>query len=75
MHDWHDRNSGFAETDLGGNDGTWSVGWGLPGAGNRSLDGITGAGSGLELSNPNAVSRLNGAGATPSLREGLQDLR
>jgi len=22
MHAWHDRNLGFAETDLGGNDGT-----------------------------------------------------
>lgn len=31
MHAWHDRNPGFAETDLGGNDGTWTVGWGLPG--------------------------------------------
>ncbi|HYM22115.1 MAG TPA: putative Ig domain-containing protein, partial [Vicinamibacterales bacterium] len=29
MHTWHDRNPGFAETELGGNDATWSMGWGL----------------------------------------------
>ncbi|HEY8068775.1 MAG TPA: putative Ig domain-containing protein [Burkholderiales bacterium] len=74
MHDWHERNPGFSETDLGGRDGTWTTGWGLPGAGNR-LDGAAGSGRVLDLANPNAASRLNGAGAAPALGEGLRDLR
>jgi hypothetical protein len=74
MHDWHERNPGYSETDLGGRDGTWTMGWGLPGARNR-LDGAAGSGRVLDLANPNAASRLNGAGAAPALGEGLRDLR
>jgi hypothetical protein len=75
MHDWHESNPGFAESDLGGNDGTWTMGWGLPGSGDRALDGSTGAGSLPGLANPNALSRFRGADAAPSLGEGLKDLR
>jgi hypothetical protein len=73
MHNWHERNPGFAETDLGGNDGTWTMGWGLPGTGERSLDGAVGGSPGL--TNPGALPQLRGAGAAPSLGEGLKDLR
>ncbi|HLX80271.1 MAG TPA: putative Ig domain-containing protein [Burkholderiales bacterium] len=73
MHSWHARNSGFSEADLGGDGGSWTMGWGLPGTGDRSLGGAASAGS-LELANPNATSRLNGAGATPALKEGLWNL-
>lgn len=73
MHDWHARNSGFSEIDIGGNDDSWTMGWGLPGAGNRSLGG--GAdGRALELANPNAASRLGGAASVPALSEGLRNL-
>ena len=75
MHNWHDRNPGFAETDLGGNDGTWTMGWGMPGPGERTLDGNPGVGTLLGLGNPNALARLTGAAAAPSLAEGLKDLR
>jgi hypothetical protein len=73
MHDWHTRNSGLSEADVGGSDESWTMGWGLPGAGERSLGGTVGTRA-LEQANPNAISRLNGAGATPALNEGLQRL-
>jgi len=73
MHAWHARNSGFSEADLGGDGGSWTMGWSLPGTGDRSLGGAAGANS-LERANPNAASRLNGAGAAPALKEGLQNL-
>jgi hypothetical protein len=75
MHAWHDRNPGFAETDLGGRDGTWTVGWGLPGPDDRSRDGATGAGAIPGLGNPNTLSRLTGADSAPALAEGLRNLR
>lgn len=75
MHAWHERNPGFAETDLGGNDGIWTVGWGLPGPGDRSRDGATGVGAIPGLGNPNALSRLTGADSAPALTEGLRNLR
>lgn len=75
MHNWHERNPGFSEADLGANDGTWTMGWGLPASGYRPLDGAPGVGTIPGLANPGASSRLTGAGAMPALREGLQDLR
>ena len=75
MHSWHDRNPGFAETDLGGNDGTWTIGWGMPGPEDRSRDGSVGAGSVVGLGNPGAISRFTGAAAAPMLVEGLREIR
>jgi Ca2+-binding RTX toxin-like protein len=75
MHDWHERNPGFSETDTGASDGTWTMGWGLPGGGLRPLNGPAGNGALPGLADPNAMPRLPGAGAGPALREGLQDLR
>src|SRR6185503_12214940 len=75
MHAWHDRNPGFAEADLGGNDGTWSVGWGLPGPGDGTYSG-TAAAAGLPgLANPLAQARLGGAAAAPMVSEGLREIR
>ena len=75
MHAWHDRNPGFAETDSGGNDGTWTMGWGLPGPEERSRDGAPGVGAAVGLGNPGVFSRLAGASAQPSLGEGWKELR
>src|SRR6185503_13646003 len=75
MHSWHDRNPGFAETDLGGNDGTWTVGWGLPGPSERSYGGAVSTGALPGLANPLTNSRLTGAAGAPALGEGLRDLR
>jgi hypothetical protein len=75
MHSWHDRNPGFAETDLGGNDGTWTMGWGLPGPGDSGYGGTAAAASLPGLANPLAQSRLSGAGAAPMLGEGLREIR
>jgi len=74
MHDWHDRNPGFAETELGGGDGTWSMGWGLPGAGGQSLGGSMSTESLLSIASPAALPRLPGAAASPSLNEGLRQI-
>jgi hypothetical protein len=73
MHSWHDRHPGFGETDLGGGDGTWSLGWGLPGPGESA--GIALASSLPGLANPIASARIAGAAAAPMLGEGLKDLR
>jgi len=75
MHSWLDRNPGFAETDLGGGDGAWGVGWGLPGPEDRSRDGTASAGGVVGLGNPGVLSRLTGADAAPALSEGLRSLR
>lgn len=75
MHNWHERNPGFSEADLDTNDGSWTMGWGLPGASHRSLDGAGNVGTLPGLASPNSTSRLTGAGAPPALSEGLQDLR
>ena len=75
MHAWHDRNPGFAETDLGGGDGTWSVGWGLPGPGDNVPGGSASAAAFPGLANPLAQARLGGAAAAPMLGEGLRDVR
>ena len=75
MHDWHDRNPGFAETELGGNDGTWGMGWGLPGAGGQSLGANGSSSTLLDIANPAALPRLDGAAARPALDEGLRNLR
>ena len=74
MHSWHDRNPGFAESDLGGNDGTWSMGWGLPGSGDSVLGGAA-ASAVPGLSNSLAQARLGGVAAAPMLSEGLRDIR
>jgi Ca2+-binding RTX toxin-like protein len=71
MHAWHDQHPGFAETDLGGGGNSWGLGWGLPGAGENAV-GATASRPVVE--NPNLV-RLNGAAPTPSLGEGLRELR
>jgi Ca2+-binding RTX toxin-like protein len=75
MHDWHESNPGFAESELGGNDGTWTMGWGLPGPADRTLDGSMGDGSVPGLANPNALPRLTGAESAPTLSEGIRSLR
>jgi hypothetical protein len=75
MHSWHDRNPGFAETELGGNDGTWSIGWGLPGPGDNPYGGAVSAGALPGLANPLINSRLTGAASAPMLGEGLRDVR
>ncbi len=74
MHSWHERNPGYAETEFGGGDGTWTMGWGLPGPGEPSLGGSAGSGSPPGLANPLALARLTGAVAAPALSEGLQIL-
>jgi hypothetical protein len=74
MHDWHDRHPGFAEADLGGNDGTWSMGWGLPAAGGQALGGSMSTESLLSVAKPLALPRLGGAAAAPALGEGLKAL-
>lgn len=75
MHAWHDRNPGFAETDLGVGDGVWTVGWGFSASGNVLLDGVSATGTAAGLANPHALPRLTGAGAAPGLGEGLLELR
>ena len=75
MHAWHDRNPGFAETDLGGNDGAWNVGWGLPGPGESAYAG-SGVGTSMPgLANPLSQARLTGAASAPALGEGLREIR
>ncbi|HTP62004.1 MAG TPA: hypothetical protein VMJ14_07970, partial [Burkholderiales bacterium] len=75
MHDWYDRNPGFTETDLGGNDGTWSMGWGLPNPGGQALGGNMSSDSLLGVANPVVLPRLSGAAAAPMLGEGLREIR
>jgi Ca2+-binding RTX toxin-like protein len=75
MHAWHDRNPGFAETVLGGGDGTWSVGWGLPGPGDSAYGGSGAAAALPGLANPNSISRIAGVAATPMLGEGIREIR
>src|SRR6185503_9287981 len=75
MHAWHDRNPGFAETDLGGNDGTWTVGWGLPGPGESTYGGSANASALTGLANPLAAPRIEGVAARPSLVEGMSGVR
>lgn len=75
MHAWHDRNPGFAETDLGGNDGTWTVGWGLPGPGESAYGGSAAAGAVPGLANSMATARISGAAAAPMLGEGMREIR
>jgi hypothetical protein len=74
MHSWHDRNPGFAESDLGGNDGSWSMGWGMPGPGESVLGGPSAASALPGLSNSVAQSRLGGAASAPALSEGMRPL-
>ena len=75
MHSWHDRNPGFAETDLGTSDGAWSLGWGLPGAQQSALGDVT-TGTGTPgLANPSAIERLRGAASAPALSEGFSQIR
>lgn len=75
MHAWHERNPGFAEADLRENDGTWTMGWGLPGPGDYASVGFAVAGAVPGLANPMALSRLGGAAAAPMLGEGLREIR
>lgn len=75
MHTWHDRNPGFAETELGTHDGTWTMGWGLPGPGDNALGGSASAAALPGLANPLAQARLGGAAAAPMLGEGLREIR
>ena len=74
LHARHDRNPGYAEMDLGGGDGTWTMGWGLPGLGERGSGGIADAGVPPGLANPMTASRVAGVAAAPMLGEGLRDL-
>lgn len=74
MHRWHDRHPGFAEIDLGGNDGSWTLGWGLAGHRLSTLAGVS-AGGMPGLANPNALPRFGGSAPSPSLVEGMRDLR
>jgi Ca2+-binding RTX toxin-like protein len=76
MHAWHDRNPGFAETDLGGSDGSWTVGWGLPGPGENVHGGSAVAAATMPgLTNPLVNSRVAGAAGVPMLGEGLREVR
>jgi hypothetical protein len=75
MHDWHDRNPGFAESELGGGDGTWSMGWGLPGGGGQSLGASVSSATLLDVAKPAALPRLGDAAAQPALLEGVRNLR
>jgi len=72
MHSWHDRNPGFAETEFGGNDGTWTMGWGLPGPGDSGNGGTAAAASLPGLANPLAQLRVAGAASAPALVEGFR---
>jgi hypothetical protein len=74
MHAWHDRNPGFAETDLGGGDGTWSVGWGLPVPGDNTTVGSGSSAMPPGLAHPLARARLGGAAAAPVLGEGIKEI-
>lgn len=75
MHAWHERNPGFAESELGGGDGAWTLGWGLPASGGLGMDGGASVGGVPGLANPHALPRLSGAGAAPGLGEGFRDPR
>jgi hypothetical protein len=75
MHSWHDRNPGFAETDLGTSDGAWSLGWGLPGAQQSALGDVTSGTGTPGLANPSAIERLRGAASAPALSEGFSQIR
>jgi hypothetical protein len=75
MHAWHDRNPGFAETELGGNDGAWTVGWGLPGPGDNALGGSAVSAALPGLANPMANARVAGATPAPMLGEGVREIR
>jgi len=75
MHAWHDRNPGFAETELGGNDGAWTVGWGLPGPGDNALGGSAVSAALPGLANPMANARVSGATPAPMLGEGIREIR
>jgi len=75
MHDWHDRHPGTAEADIGGGDGTWSIGWGLPGSGSQAPGGSMSLDALLSVANPAALPRLTGVASQPSLAEGLAILR
>jgi hypothetical protein len=74
MHSWHDRNPGYAETELGVGDGTWSMGWGLPAAREGAIGDSLTAASTPGLTNPNTLARLHGAASAPALSEGLRQL-
>ncbi len=75
MHSWHDRNPGFAETELGTSDGAWSLGWGLPGAQQGALGDVYSGAATPGLANPGALARLQGAAPAPALSEGLSQIR
>jgi Ca2+-binding RTX toxin-like protein len=74
MHAWHDRHQGFAETELGGGDGVWGMGWGMNSPAERALGG-----AGVDsLSGPGSASlhvRLQGVVSAPALNEGFLHLR
>jgi hypothetical protein len=72
MHAWHDQHRGFAETELGTSDSTWSLGWGVAGGGRLSLDGAHASAPGL--ANPHGLTRLTGVDALPGLKDGLRSL-
>jgi hypothetical protein len=74
MHSWHDRNPGYAETELGVGDGTWSMGWGLPAARESAIGDSLTAASTPGLANPNTLARFQGAASAPALSEGLRQL-
>ena len=75
MHAWHERNPRFAESDFGGDDGTWTMGWGLPGPGDHGRDdGAAGVGAVVGLVNPGVLARVTGASTAPALAEGLRSL-
>jgi Ca2+-binding RTX toxin-like protein len=75
MHDWHDRHPGFAEPELGGDGGAWSIGWGLPGSGAAALGGTAAPGPLPGLADPLSAARLSGAASAPMLREGFREVR
>jgi hypothetical protein len=75
MHAWYDRNPGFGEADVGAGDGTWTMGWGMPGPGEVLPGGTTTIASLLEIGNPLGAARFAGVAPSPSLGEGQRALR
>jgi hypothetical protein len=74
MHSWHDRHQGFAETELGGGDSAWGMGWGFNSEAAGQLGGVAVASS-IGSMNPGLLGRLQGVVSAPALSEGFQHLR
>jgi hypothetical protein len=74
MHAWHDQHQGFDESDVGGGNGGWTLGWGNPVAVENSIGGASGSGTVPGLANPHALPGLKSVAVAPALSEGLRSL-